>query len=42
MEEEESYWYKRSNSMWLLKGDNNTAFFHRMANGKKGRTRFSL
>jgi hypothetical protein len=23
--------------MWLLKGDNNTAFFHRVANGKKGR-----
>ena len=40
--EEESYWHKRSNSMWLLKGDSNTAFFHRVANGKKGRTLFSL
>ena len=35
MEEEESYRNKRSNSMCLLKGDNNTAFFHRMANEKK-------
>jgi mannosylglycoprotein endo-beta-mannosidase len=34
-EEEENYWHKRSNNMWLLKGDNNTAFFHRIANGKK-------
>jgi mannosylglycoprotein endo-beta-mannosidase len=42
LEEEESYWHKRSNSMWLLKGDNNTAFFHRVANGKKGTTLFSL
>jgi hypothetical protein len=42
-EEEESYWHKRSNSMWLLKGDNNTAFFHRMANRKKRKnTIFSL
>jgi mannosylglycoprotein endo-beta-mannosidase len=35
MEEEESYWHKRSNSVWLLKGDCNTTFFHRIANGKK-------
>lgn len=26
-EEEEMYWHKRSNNMWLLKGDNNIAFF---------------
>jgi hypothetical protein len=35
--EEEQYWHKRSSSRSLLKGDNNTEFFHRMANGKKGR-----
>jgi hypothetical protein len=33
MEEEELYWHKRSNENWLLKGDNNTAYFHRKANG---------
>ena len=43
MEEEESYWHKRANSMWLLKGDSNTAFFYRVANGKKRKnTIFSL
>jgi len=42
-EDEENYWHKRSNSMWILKGDNNTAFFHRIANGKKRKnTIFSL
>lgn len=35
LEEEESYWHKRSSLNWLLKGDNNTEFFHRVANGKK-------
>lgn len=43
MEEEEIYWHKRANSMWLLKGDCNTAFSHRIANGKKRKnTIFSL
>lgn len=42
LEEEESYWHKRSNCNWLLKGDSNTAFFHRIANGKKGKTQFIL
>jgi hypothetical protein len=43
IEEEESYWHKRSNSMWLLKGDSNMTFFHRIANGKKRKnTIFSL
>jgi hypothetical protein len=44
-EDEENYLHKRSNSMWLLKGDNNTAFFYRIANGKtvrRGRIPFSL
>jgi hypothetical protein len=35
IEEEELYWHKRSNENWLLKGDNNTGYFHRKANGKK-------
>jgi hypothetical protein len=34
LEEEELYWHKRSES-WLMKGDNNTKYFHRIANGKK-------
>lgn len=32
---EETYWYERSHETWLLKGDNNTSFFHRCANGRK-------
>ena len=41
--EEELYWHKRSNSKWLLEGDNNTSFFHRIANGKKRKNQiFSL
>jgi hypothetical protein len=35
LEEEELYWHKRSNENWLLKGDNNTSYFHKKANGKK-------
>ena len=35
LDEEGLYWYKRSHSKWLHEGDNNTEFFHRMANGKK-------
>lgn len=43
MEEKELYWHKRSNLNWLLKGDLNTDFFHRTANGKKRKnTIFSL
>jgi hypothetical protein len=34
-EEEELYWFKRSHENWLLKGDNNTEYFHRIANGEK-------
>ena len=40
LEEEESYWHKRSNSMWLLKGDNNTTFFIVWLMGKKKNTIF--
>jgi hypothetical protein len=35
MLEEELYWFKRCNKSWLLKGDNNTKFFHRVANGRR-------
>jgi hypothetical protein len=43
MDEEELHWFKRSHETWLLKGDNNTEFFHRVANGKKRKqTFFSL
>jgi hypothetical protein len=33
--DEELYWYKRSHETLLLKGDSNTEYFHRIANGKK-------
>lgn len=33
--EEEIYWYERSHATWLLKGDNNTSYFHKCANGRK-------
>jgi hypothetical protein len=42
LEEEEAYWYRRSHGNWLLKGDSNTEFFHRIANGKKGSKQFLL
>jgi hypothetical protein len=34
-EEEEAFWFDRSSKIWLLEGDNNTAYFHRIANGRK-------
>jgi hypothetical protein len=34
-ENEEAFWSQRSREQWLLKGDNNTEFFHRCANGQK-------
>jgi predicted RNA-binding protein with EMAP domain len=41
--EEELYWHRRCYETWLLKGDNNSEFFHRIANGSKRRqTIFSL
>lgn len=43
LEEEELYWYKRSHETWLHKGDNNTDYFHKIANGRKRKnTIFSL
>jgi hypothetical protein len=35
MEEEERYWFQRCHETWLLQGDNNIEFFHRVANGRK-------
>jgi hypothetical protein len=37
LEDEELYWYKRNHENWLLKGDNNTEYFHRVANGRKSK-----
>ena len=34
LEEEELYWFKRSHETWLHKGDNNTDYFHWIANGR--------
>uniref|UniRef100_A0A453J5C2 Reverse transcriptase domain-containing protein n=1 Tax=Aegilops tauschii subsp. strangulata TaxID=200361 RepID=A0A453J5C2_AEGTS len=35
--EEESCWHQKSTERWLLKGDNNTDFFHKVANGRRGK-----
>lgn len=35
LEQEELYWYERSHETWLLQRDNNTAYFHKYANGRK-------
>jgi hypothetical protein len=35
LEKEEALWQQRSREQWLLQGDNNTSFFHRVANGRK-------
>jgi hypothetical protein len=43
LDDEEMYWHKRCLETWLLKGDNNTNFFHKVANGRKRQqTIFSL
>lgn len=43
LEEKEEYWHKRSNETWLLKGDNNTEFFRKIANGRRRKNKiFSL
>jgi hypothetical protein len=34
-EEEEMYWFKRAHEKWVHEGDNNTEYFHRIANGRK-------
>lgn len=34
-EMEELYWHKRSSEQWIVEGDRNTEFFHRVANGRR-------
>jgi hypothetical protein len=41
LREEEIRWYQRSKSAELLQGDNNTKYFHLVANGKHRKTRIS-
>jgi hypothetical protein len=33
--EEENIWYERTHWRWLLEGDQNVAYFHRLANGRE-------
>lgn len=40
LDNEELYWYKRCHETCLLKGDNNTEFFHKVANGRKRKQSF--
>jgi hypothetical protein len=35
--DEEIYWLQRSSEKWLLHGDQNSAYFHRVANGRRRR-----
>ena len=35
LEKEEDYWQQRASERWLLQGDNNNEYFHRVANGRK-------
>jgi hypothetical protein len=43
LDNEEMHWFRRCHETWLLKGDNNTKFFHITTNGRKRReTIFSL
>ena len=37
LEDEEAYWFKRAHTTWLHQGDNNTEFFHRVANNRRRR-----
>jgi hypothetical protein len=40
--DDELYWLKRSHENWLHKGDINTDYFHRVANGRRKNTILSL
>jgi hypothetical protein len=42
LEQEESYWHSRCHEQWLLKGDNNTSYFHKVANGRRKNTVITL
>ena len=35
LDQEESYWVNRCHETGLLKGDNNTSYFHKIANGRR-------
>jgi len=35
LDQEEAYWHNRCHEEWLLKGDNNTKYFHKIVNGRK-------
>jgi mannosylglycoprotein endo-beta-mannosidase len=40
---EELLWYQKAHEKWLMEGDLNTSYFHRVANGRKRKnTMFSL
>lgn len=35
LEQEETYWLSRSHEQWLVQRDNNTSYFHKIANGRR-------
>jgi hypothetical protein len=35
LDQEETYWCNRCHEQWLLQGDSNTSYFHRIANGRQ-------
>jgi mannosylglycoprotein endo-beta-mannosidase len=35
LEQEEDYWMTHCHEQWLMQGDNNTSYFHRIANGRR-------
>jgi hypothetical protein len=35
LEQEKTYWRSRCHGQWLLQGDNNMSYFHRIASGRK-------
>ena len=39
LREEEIKWFQRAKTKDMLEGDNNTKYFHMMANGKRRKTR---
>jgi len=39
LREEEIKWFQRAKTKDLLEGDNNTKYFHMVANGKRRKTR---
>lgn len=41
LREEEIYWIQRSKATTLLKGDNNTKFFHLLASGRNRKTKIT-